>query len=199
MNNNTLTTGKVRLSFNNLINPIAYDGSDEAKYSATVLVDKQDTVTLDRLQKAIEEAKLMGKNKNWDGKIPNKVPTPLHDCDEPRESDGEDFPEYCKGCYVFTANSKDKPRVVDRNLNDVAESDIYSGMYVRINMSVYPYAFSGKKGVCFRLNSVQKVSEGEPLGASKPSVSEAFDDGFNDFDDDFNDKDSENTKDIKFF
>lgn len=181
MEKNIVTTGKVRLSFNSLVTPSSI-GDEEPKYSATVLVDKGDEVTLSKLKSAIEAAKEMGKNKAWEGKIPAKVPTPLHDCDLPKESDGEEFPDYCKGHYVFTANCKDKPRVVDRNLSDVAEADIYSGMYVRINFAAYPYNYMGKKGICFRLNSVQKVSEGEPLGRAKPSVNDAFDDGFSDFD-----------------
>lgn len=183
MEKNVVTTGKVRLSFNNLIKPFSFGGEENSQYSATVLVDKNDTLTIERIKTAINEAKEIGKTKNWDGKIPAKVPTPLHDCDKPRESDGEEFPDYCKGHYVFTANSKDKPRVVDRNLNDVAETDIYSGMYVRLNFAVYPYSFNGKKGICFKLNYVQKVGEGEPLGKAKPNLKDAFEDDFDDFDD----------------
>lgn len=182
MEKNTLTTGKVRLSFNHLTKPSSFNGDDKEQYSATVLVSKDDSITLSKLKTAIEEAKNMGKSKIWEGKIPPKVATPLHDGDLPRESDGENFPDYCKGHYIFTANTKEKPKVVDRNFNDVAEVDIYSGMYVRLNISVYPYYFNGKKGVCFRLNAVQKVGEGDHLGKAKPSTKEAFDDGFNDFD-----------------
>ena len=113
MNNNPrhIVTGQVRLSYVNLLKPYAREGQ-EAKYSATILVPKTDTATKARIDAAINAAKQDGPAK-WGGVIPPIVAIPVHDGDGVRPSDGMPFGEECKGHWVFTASSKNKPQIVD--------------------------------------------------------------------------------------
>lgn len=59
------------------------------------------------------------------------------------------------------------PYVVDANIQPILQqSEIYSGMYGRANVSFFPYNASGKKGIGCGLNGVQKLRDGEPWAAA---------------------------------
>jgi len=172
MNATTITTGKVRLSYAHLFEPVAAPGSDRAKYSVSVIIDKNDKKTIEKINSAIQAAKEAGKAK-FGGKIPANLKTPLRDGDEDRPDD----PAY-KNAYFFNCSSDNQPAVVDRNLNEILDKrEVYSGCYARVNVNFYAYNFNGTKGVAAGLNSVQKWEDGEALGSSAPSVSAAFGDG----------------------
>lgn len=152
-----VVTGKVRLSYVNLFTPRVGPNGGDAKYSVCVLIPKTDKATLDKVKAAIEAAKEAGKA-NWGGKIPAGVKTPLRDGDTERDS-----AEY-KGHYFINANSKQKPGVVDAQLNAVMDaSEVYSGAYGRVSLNFYAYNQSGNKGVGAGLQNVQKLADGEPL------------------------------------
>lgn len=174
-----VTTGKVRLSFVHLFKPYAFQPGQDEKYSCTILVPKSDAETMQRINAAIEVAKTKGITDKWNGVNPPIVPTPVYDGDGVKPSDGTPFGPECKGHYVFTASAKVEfaPEVVDINLNPIInQSEVYSGMYARVNISFYPYAFGGKKGIGCGLGPVQKVADGEPLAGGAPSASKAFGD-----------------------
>lgn len=171
-----VTTGEARLSYVHLFKPYAFQPGQDEKFSVTVLLPKTDSSTKARLDAAIEAAKQRGAADKWNGVTPPVVPTPIWDGDGVKQ-DGTPFGDECKGCWVFTASAKADypPEVVDRNGNPIInQSEVYSGMYGRVNLSVYPYNFAGKKGVGFGLGPVQKLKDGEALGGSMPSASEAF-------------------------
>jgi len=64
---------------------------------------------------------------------------------------------------------------VDKMGNPVInQSEIYSGIYGRVNVTFFPYAFGGKKGIGCGLGPVQKLRDGEPLGGSAPTAAQAF-------------------------
>lgn len=172
-----VTTGKVRLSYVHLFKPYAAAVGQEEKYSCTILVPKTDTDTMARINAAIEAAKQRGISEKWNGQCPPIVPTPIYDGDGVRPSDGMAFGAECKGHWVFTASSKldYPPEIVDTNLNPIInQSEVYSGIYGRVNVSFFPYAFGGKKGIGCGLGSVQKLEDGESLGGSAPTAAQAF-------------------------
>lgn len=171
----TVTTGKVRLSYAKLFQPSAAPGSDKLKYSLSVIIDKEDTATIEKINKAIAEAKQNGASK-WGGKVPAKLKTPLRDGDEDRPDD----PAYA-GKMFFNCSSERKPGVVDRNLNAILDpSEVYSGCYGRVNVNFYAYDSNGNRGIAAGLNHVQKLADGEPLGGGAVSVEAAFEDDFED-------------------
>lgn len=171
MNATTITTGKVRFSYANLFEPKAAPGSEEKKYSLSVIIPKKDKATVEKINNAVEAAKEAGKSK-WGGKVPAKLKTPLRDGDEERPDD----PAYA-GCYFFNCTSKNRPKVVDINIEDILDpAEVYSGCFGRVNVSFFAFDHSGNRGVAASLNSVQKLEDGEALGGSAPSVKEAFGD-----------------------
>ena len=190
MANNKLThivTGKVRLSYEHLMKPYANTENDpkaEPKYSVTVLLPKSDTATKTRIDKAIQAALEEGaKNKKFREGVPlDKLPTPVYDGDGFRADGYTPFGPECKGCWVFTASCRQdrRPEIVDLHGNPIIDaSEIYSGIWARVSCDFYPYAVPTRQGVGCGLGNVQKVADGEPLGASRPSAKDDFggDDG----------------------
>lgn len=172
-----VTTGKARLSYVHLFKPHAYQAGQEEKFGVTVLIPKSDTDTMARISAAIEAAKQKGTVEKWNGVCPPIVPTPVYDGDGARPSDGMPFGDECKGHWVFTASAKADypPEVVDRMGNPIInQSEVYSGMYGRVNVNFFPYAFGGKKGIGCGLGPVQKLEDGETLAAGHVSAAQAF-------------------------
>ena len=172
-----VTTGEVRFSYVHVFKPYAAQPGQEERYSVTVLVPKTDTDTMARINAAIEAAKQRGVSDKWNGVCPPIVPTPVYDGDGVRPSDGMPFGEECKGHWVFTAGAKVDypPEVVDRMGNPIInQSEVYSGMYGRVNVTFYPYMFGGKKGIGCGLGPVQKLRDGEALGGSSMTAAQAF-------------------------
>lgn len=153
-----VTTGKVRLSYAHLFEPHAIDGN-EPKYSVSVIIPKTDKETLQAIKEAVNEAKEQGKGK-WGGKVPSNIKTPLRDGDIDREGD-----EAYAGCYFLNANSKNKPGIVDINVQPILDAtEVYSGCYARLTLNFYAYNANGNKGIAAGLGNVQKLADGEPLG-----------------------------------
>lgn len=174
-----VTTGEARLSYVHLFKPYANEAGQEEKYSVTVLIPKTDNDTMGRINAAIEMAKQKGISEKWNGQCPPIVQTPVYDGDGTKPSDGMPFGPECKGHWVFTAGAgiDYPPEIVDKQGNPIInQSEVYSGMYGRVNVSFYAYSFGGKKGIgCGKgLGPVQKLRDGEPLGGSAPSAAQAF-------------------------
>lgn len=172
-----VTTGECRLSYVHLSQPYATQPGEEGKYSCTILVPKTDTATKQRIDAAIEAATVRGVTDKWNGQRPPIVQNPVYDGDGVRPSDGMAFGPECKGHWVFTASAKAdrKPEIVDAWLNPVINaSEIYSGMYGRVNVQFFPYAYGGKKGIGCALGPVQKMKDGAALGGHTPTAQEAF-------------------------
>jgi hypothetical protein len=74
------------------------------------------------------------------------------------------------GCYFFNASASadQQPGLVDADLNEIVKaSDVYSGMFVKIDVRFYPFK-NQSRGVAAWLNHVQKVRDGAPKsGAGK--------------------------------
>lgn len=177
MDQTNVTTGKVRLSYVHLFKPFAHSQGQEEKYSCTILIPKSDVETKARIDAAIEAAKQKGIADKWNGVCPPILPTPIYDGDGVRPSDGMAFGPECRGHWVFTASAKADypPEVVDANMNPIInQSEIYSGIYARVNVNFFPYMFGGKKGVGCGLGPVQKIADGEALGGSAPTAAQAF-------------------------
>jgi hypothetical protein len=172
-----ITTGEVRLSYVHLSKPYAYQPGQEEKFSCTILVPKTDVDTMGRINAAIEAAKQRGISEKWNGVCPPILPTPVYDGDGVRPTDGMAFGPECKGHWVFTASAKADypPEIVDIHGNPIInQSEVYSGMYARVNVNFFPYAFGGKKGIGCGLGPVQKRRDGEALGGGAPSAAQAF-------------------------
>lgn len=163
----------VRLSFPALFSPKAIGDNDNAKYGATLLIDKSDKENLKKIHQAVEAAVEEGKTKKFEGKVPRKWRNePLRDGDD--EKDTEKYPEF-EGTYFITARSNNAPQVVDNQVEPILDqSEVYSGCYVNVTVSSFPYNFEGTKGISWGLGNVQKVKDGEPLGGGGEKAENEF-------------------------
>ena len=154
-------TGKVRLSYVNLFEPYSNQPNQEAKYSTVLLIPKTDKVTIKALRDAQQAALEAGRVTKFGGKIPPAWQDTIHDGDT--EADLDQNPEYA-GHYYLSVSSKTRPGIVDGNVQPILDTtEVYSGCIARASINCFPYTFSGKKGVSFGLNHVQKLADGESL------------------------------------
>lgn len=159
----------VRFSYANVFRPTAVEGSDNAKYNVSLLI-KKNHPQLGEIKKKIELA-IAGGHPKWKSKRPANLKLPLRDGDKDRP----DNPEY-KGHYFLGANSNIKPKIVDKDLNEITDpEEFYSGCYGNASINFYTYGAAGNFGVACGLNNLQKTKDGERL-ASGSTPEEDFGD-----------------------
>lgn len=161
-----------RLSYLHVWAPHAMKPTDKAKYRAALLIDKKDTATVAKIQKAIEEAKELGKTrvKDWAGKIPKVLKEIFRDGDAEK-----DDPNYA-GHYFINATSDYQPGVLDSNKEEMLDkTKLYSGCFAKVDINFYGYYANGSAGIACGLNNIMKVKDGPSL-AGKRSATEAFKD-----------------------
>ena len=148
-----------RLSFANIWEPKSINGGDE-KYSVSCIIPKSDKATLTKIHNAIEAAKEEAKGKKWGGKVPPNLKMPLRDGDIDRPDD-----EAYAGCYFLNANSREKPQIVDKDVQPILDqTEVYSGCYGNITVTFFGYNSNGNRGIAAGLGNIQKVKDGDPLG-----------------------------------
>lgn len=164
----------VRFSYVNLVEPKMAPGATEAKFGMSVIIPKDAKKTIKAIKDAITAAEAAGVEKfgsKWKAKK-----LPLRDGDEEREDAA-----YADS-YFLNANSKNRPGMVDRKVQPILDpTEIKSGDWGNVSLNFYPFNVNGNAGIAVGLNHVQKVKDGEPLGAVT-SASEDFEEI--DFDDD---------------
>lgn len=175
-----ITGVNTRWSYANVWQPKSINGGAE-KYSVSLIIPKSDTVTINKIKAAIQaayeegESKLKGNGKS----VPPlaALKTPLRDGDVERPDD----PVYA-GSYFINANSATAPGIVDADRQPILDrSEVYSGVYGRASINLYAFNSNGNKGIACGLNNLQKIRDGELLGAK----SRAEDDFATEEDDDF--------------
>ena len=167
-----ITGVKTRWSYANIWDPKAPLGGGTPKYSVSLIIPKDDTATINKINAAIQAAYEEGQSKlKGNGKsVPplSAIKTPLRDGDIERPDD----PAYA-GCYFVNANSASKPGVVDADRQPIIErSEVYSGVYGRASINFYSYNVNGSKGIACGLNNLQKIKDGEPLGGKASAESD---------------------------
>lgn len=159
-----ITGVRTRWSYANIWDPKAPLGGGTPKYSVSLIIPKDDTATVNKINAAIQAAYEEGQSKlKGNGKsVPPlaAIKNPLRDGDIERPDD----PAYA-GCYFVNANSASKPGVVDADRQPIIErSEVYSGVYGRASINFYSYNVNGSRGIACGLNNLQKIKDGEPLG-----------------------------------
>ena len=176
VNPTKIITGVCRLSYANIWQAKSINGG-APKYSTSVLIPKSDTKTIAKVKAAIQaayeegEGKLKGNSKS----VPSlaSLKTPLRDGDTERPDD-----EAYAGHWFLNANSNTAPGVVDANREPIYDtSEIYSGVYARVSLSLYAFNSNGNRGIACGLQNIQKVRDGESLGG-KSRAEDDFDDDF---------------------
>lgn len=174
-----ITGPDTRWSYANVWEPKAINGGTP-KYSVSLIIPKSDTVTIKKIEAAIEaaykegEAKLKGNGRS----VPalSVLKTPLRDGDAERPDD-----EAYANAYFVNANSATAPGIVDADRQPILDrSEVYSGVYGRASINFYAFNSNGNKGIACGLNNLQKIRDGEPLGG-KSRAEDDFADEEEDF------------------
>ncbi|MDK8794212.1 DUF2815 family protein [Corynebacterium sp. MSK041] len=172
-------TAAGRLSYPNLFVPRAANDQAAPKYSATLLIPKSDTATIQRVQAAIDAAVQDGVDRHV-FKQPidpsrSKYP-PLRDGDLPNDSGEPRGPEFAGHWFIAAkAGTQRKPFIVDPQLQPIIdENDIYAGCYVNMAVQFYAYENSGNKGISAALVGIQFAKDGERLGGPALEAEDVF-------------------------
>ena len=175
-----ITGVNTRWSYVNAWEPKAINGGTP-KYSVSLIIPKDDTVTVNKIKAAIQaayeegESKLKGNGKS----VPalSVLKTPLRDGDLERPDDAA----YANS-YFVNANSATAPGIVDADRNPIIErSEVYSGVYGRASINFYAFNSNGNKGIACGLNNLQLIRAGEPLGGKASAESDFATDAEDDF------------------
>lgn len=164
----------VRLSYVHLLEPWSNTPGQEPKYGCTVLLPKSDVGGKAQLDAAVAAATAAARAKHG-AAFPAMPKTSIHDGDGVRPSDGQPFGEECKGCWVFNASSKQRPGLVDAACQPIMDAtQIYSGMYANVGITLFGYNAPQNKGIGVGLENVMKIGDGEPLGGGRISAEDDF-------------------------
>lgn len=166
---NTLTP-EFRAAFVALFKPSKPKESvQDPKYSIRAAFPP--TTDLSALKKAAENAAI----EKWGvGKVPKNLRSPFRtneELDNPIPGIGDDWI-----IMTFSAPQDRRPGLVDAKLQDIIdESVVYSGCWLRAEVRPYAYEQQGNRGVSFGLQNVQKLRDGDPIGAARIPASKVFD------------------------
>ncbi len=179
-----ILTPVFRVSYPNVFRPKMNDLSKKEEYSLVCLFPKG--ADLKPLQAELLRA---AKEKWGDGatiikteggfklQMPGKVAVPLRIPlrDQGEKEGDEGMPAgFEKGAMFMNLRSNQKPGLVDpKNQDIIEESLFYAGCYAKAAINAFAYDNKGK-GVSFGLQALQKVKDGEPLGATRVKPQDAF-------------------------
>ena len=161
-----VTVGPVRLSYLNVFKPRAMSEGQDPKYSACLLIPKSDAKSIKAIKDACESARLASAGL-FNGKVPDKLKSPIHDGDGSMPNGGEYGPE-AKGMWVINVSAKNPPVLVDKRRNAIIDStQLYSGCWGNAAISLAAYNTQGNRGIGAYLNGIQKIRDDEPLGGKQ--------------------------------
>lgn len=168
-----ITIKNATLSYPHLFTASAYMPSQDAKYSASFLLDENDN----QIAK-INEAMLAAVEEKW----PGKGKKMLESFDTRNKavklgSKARPDDEVYEGKVVIATSNKSRPLVVnrDRSLLTADDGVIYAGCKVNAKIRFYAYD-NVSKGVSASLLGVQFVADDKPLGGSTVAKADDFED-----------------------
>ena len=166
-----LTLKNVRLSYVNVYEPRAMQGSDVKKYSLVALIDKGDTEAIEAIKQGAANAM---RNAGLTGITLQKVMDNLV-----RDGEEKDMESY-NGKFFLSVKSDKKPNLykkVDGKLVDLSgdtNEEIYSGCYAMVSLNLHAFNVSGNKGVGAYIRAVCKTEDGERLSGGSVNAAEEF-------------------------
>ena len=166
----------VRASYMQVFEPKDAFGDGKLAYSCTFLIPKTDKATIklveDLIAAAVDTGSKTGKFKANAVKLPG-FKSPLRDGDVEREANPDSRgPEY-KGCMFFNARNTNPIGCVDSQVRPIPQQnqkDYYSGWWVNVDVSFYPFNRSGSQGVAAGLNNIMFVHSDERLDGRQNAV-----------------------------
>ena len=151
--------------------PVKKNDSDKAKYSACILIDKNDTQAVQLINEAVEGAKVLYKEQF--GAPKGRLKTVVHDGDEDRPDD-DNF----AGKLYINASSNRKPgvKMIEAGMlvDCLDEDEFYSGVKGAAGLRFYPYNNAGNTGISCNLDNLLKLEDGDRIGGGSMSADQAF-------------------------
>jgi len=182
----TRVTVRAILSYVNVFTPYidAKKPEEKPKYKCLLLIDKDDKASVSKIKAAIKAVEARMITEKYAGKAPKKaIPNTFNDGDEDKE--GEEY----ENRYYINVSKQVKPAIVNRKLQPITDPDeIYSGVVANVAIDFYYYWMESSKGITASLEAIQKISDGEPLGASRVRAEDVFEEMEED-DEDYDDLD----------
>jgi len=165
----------VRLSYVHLDKPYSGPtGTQEPKYTTTILVPKRDPKNKQLIDTAVAAAVQRALEKYGRG-FPAQPKVSVHDGDGVRPSDNQPFGDECKGMWIFTASSKQQPDIRDEYGQKLLDmSQIYSGVWAHVGVTFFGYNALQNKGIGVGIETVMKARDDEPLGGGRASADDDF-------------------------
>lgn len=152
----SVLTGKVRLSFPNLVTPRAFEGGP-AKYTAAFIFPQGHDLA------ALKEAIRRAAEAKWGQNIPPNLRIPIRSAAEKADKAG-----YEDGQFFVNTTGNEPPQLVGPDNTPVGEQKalqmFYAGCWVNAYLRAFAYDQRGNKGVSLGLNAVQWLSDGDRLG-----------------------------------
>jgi hypothetical protein len=163
---------KAVLSYVNLFEPYIDPKrpTEKGKYKALLLIDKSNKADVKKIEAAIKYVEEKMITEKYAGKRPKKaIENTFNDGDE--DKDGEEY----EGRHYINVWKNVKPPIVDRRRNPITDAEeVYSGCVANVAIDFYYYFRDDAKGITASLEAVQKISDGEPLGASRVRADDVF-------------------------
>jgi hypothetical protein len=169
MESSKAVIGEVKFCYAHVFEPTAMEEGQTKKYSASIIISKNDKATIAKVTSAFNQGLAEAKAKHGGDWSKIKLADVLHDGDDK----GDDAYE---GSFYLSAKSIQRPVVLNSDKNEILDKEeFYSGCLGKAGINFYGYT-KPKKGIAVGLNAVMKTKEGERLGGGR------FD--ADDFDDD---------------
>jgi hypothetical protein len=168
----------VRLSFPDLYEAKAFQEGQEPKYGATFLLDPKNPKHAAAIKEIDAECQRII-TETWGAAPKGMKPIDCHgngnDCVS--QQTGEPYTGYV-GMYFVRGKSSKQPLLIDKDRNELANSDprIYGGVYVNATINFYAQDNKYGKGVRCSVRAVMTLGYGDPFG------SVVTDSEFDDFD-----------------
>ena len=169
MKNTRIVTKALPVAFPHFGTAFASIPGAKEKFTGTILIDKNDTETINMINAAYDSAIEAGVAKVFNGKMPAKSAcrSVLKDGDESTR------PEF-KSKFLLSVSSINAPQVVDINLNEINGDTIVGGDIVRVACNLVAYNVGGSKGCSVYLQNVQLVEKTTKPFTSRIDASSDF-------------------------
>jgi len=146
----------------------------EPRFSSTFLIPKDDAQV-----KMVKQTILDVAREKWADKA-ETVLRSLYADNKVCLKDGDIKSEYegFTDCMFIAANSKNAPKVFDRDRTELAETSgrPYAGCYVNASIEIWAQANNFGKRVNAKLRGVQFVRDGDAFAGGAPATADEFDD-----------------------
>ena len=164
-----ITLPECRLSYPVLFEPKMNDLKGKTEWGVTMLFSKKTDIS------KLKQAMVLAAKNEFGSDVDLKTldMRRIQDGDKPTTT-GKERGAECEGTYVVKAATRLKqPGLVDDQVVKILDpTEIYSGVYAHVNVTVKAYG-QPNRGVTIYLNHVQKTKDGEPF-AGGPKIEDVF-------------------------